>query len=321
MTQVFAARGFLFVGGLSLSSRPPLWRNDDLFYEKIVAKLASALEIAKEEKLVPVIAGSVFGRAREGNDALKTVLVRLLNGAWTRVFCGVGKNDKGGAELGDGDSLSLIGEAGALHIAAGGRIEAIAVDGDFRLGLGFSNYGDAMPEEVGAYRPEGANLTGVVWVHHRSKNGEQPTVVPGCNLVLDASAPYETPPTLCRGEDGRNTVWQATGLLARIYEDMAEFAPSAWSLTKEGLVRKPLPCEALTIARNVVDGEVLSSAPGAGGSFARALISIRQDGTKAIDPTRALTMVQKHLGEEGQALFGHVEKIYQKVVSEEKARK
>jgi len=76
MTHIVDARGFLIFGGLFLSTRGPLWRNDDAFYQKILTKISYVLDLAKEERLVPVITGNVFACPHESNDAMKTVLIR-----------------------------------------------------------------------------------------------------------------------------------------------------------------------------------------------------------------------------------------------------
>jgi hypothetical protein len=313
MTHTVDARGFLIFGGLFLSSRGPLWRNDEAFSEKILAKLSYVLDLAKEERLVPVITGNIFARPHEPADALKTVLIRLLKNSWTPVLCGIGRSDKSGVHLKDSDSLAVIGEAGALIVANGGAIEAIAVDGNFRLGIGFTHHNDALPAAIDQSRE---SVSGAVWIYHRSPAGQQPQYLPGCNLVVDASNPRETPPVHLRGDDGKATVWQSVGSLARIYEDMAEATLCAWALTKNGFSRRTVPCESLVLAANEVHGAETVSSQRRGGDFAKALLSIRQRDAEKTSPTYALDLVKKNLAQTGagETTVPLAEKIYAKAI-------
>jgi len=313
MTHTVDARGFLIFGGLFLSTRGPLWRNDEAFSEKILAKLSYVLDLAKEERLIPVITGNVFARPHESNDAMKTVLIRLLNSSWTPALCGIGKNDKSGEHLDDADSLAVIGEAGALIIANGGAVEAVAVDGDFRLGIGFTHYNSTLPAVI---NQGGENVSGVVWIYHRSAAGRQPQYLPGCNLVVDASNPRETTPVHLRGDGGKTTVWQSVGAMARIYEDMAETTPCAWALTKNGFSRRAVPCESLVPAAGEARGVMAVSSQRGGGNFAKALLSIRQGGVEKTSPEYALDLVKKHLAQTGagEAALHLAEKIYAKAI-------
>lgn len=321
------AKGFIFVGGLFLSSRQVAWRGGFSIQEKVLEKLDYVIRLANKERLIPFFLGNIFARAHETDDELKILLMRKLREIWTPAWCSIGKNDKSEATLCDKDSLTLLAEAGVLSVAIqdGGAI--IAENQGFRLGVGVTNYGSAIPAGVQTHNgPDGEAVNGVVWVCHRPLSDGAPSYIPGVNLVLDAENVYETPPLGKRDAAGeKETRWMSIGAITRIREDMAKVKPCVWLLTREGFSRHGVPHEEIA---SPDDGlELMGTIVQRGGernSFVSGIRAIRTGTTRANEKDYALKLVINNIKEENeeekQKLIRVAKKLYDKALLKAKAK-
>lgn len=240
-TAPIEASGLLFIGDLHLSSRNPQRRRDD-YTEAGLRKVEHIMAIANRDRLVPVFEGDIFHRAREPNEGLKTRLLRLLGGCWTDCLTNVGNHDAAAEELSDADSLAMIGEPGApLRVFRRAGPGAEFILGGRRIGLGFSPYGQAIPESVVGMFPE---AVGVIWCTHHDLAFEgnypgavEPFPIEGCNLVINGHMHLEKAPLMVG-----STLWCNFGSVMRTAIDAATHEPAVWSFSPaDGLVRHPLP--------------------------------------------------------------------------------
>ena len=245
------ANGFLFIGDPHLTSRRPTRRTDADFAQTVLRKLTRCMEVANEERLVPVFTGDMFHHAVDGNETLKTRLLRVLALCWTVPFTNVGNHDMHNVRLSDSDTLSVIGASGRnIRIASSTGPSARFAFGDLVVGLGFSPSGQTIPSDVrGAFGQDAVDE--IVWVTHHDiafdgayPGALEPHEIEGCALLINGHMHLPKP-----GIQAGKTTWFNIGNITRTAIDALNHEPAAWRFTVEdGLSRVPLP-----FVRNVFD--------------------------------------------------------------------
>lgn len=242
--DVVEAEGFLFIGDPHLSTKRPGTRKDKDFASAVLDKIAQAIDIANERRLVPVFTGDMFHRAKEEDETLKTRLLRELGRCWTQPISNVGNHDMKGLRLADADSLSVIAESGQLLVAReSGPVAEFMIQG-VRVGLGCTPYGQAIPIDVSSLFPDAG---GVIWVTHHDVAFEgaypgaiEPFEIAGCNLVINGHMHLEKAPVHKGG-----TMWCNFGNITRTAIDAINHEPAVWQFSPhEGLLRHKLAYEA-----------------------------------------------------------------------------
>jgi hypothetical protein len=250
-----AADGFLFAGDLHLSSRAPSRRRPG-YMEAGLDKLEQMVEIANERRLILVLSGDIFHKAKEQSELLKTRLLRILGRCWAVVESNVGNHDMNGFTLGDDDTLAVIGEPNKplrLHKTSGSGIEYQI--GSRRFGLGFTPHGQKIPNNVRAVFPK-ADF--IIWSTHHDLafDGVYPGAVElfpieGCQLVVNGHMHLYKTPVQAGG-----TMWCNFGSVMRTAIDALDHEPCCWALTPEsGLERIPLiyTADAFDLTGKLVD--------------------------------------------------------------------
>lgn len=243
ITTVIEADGLLFIGDPHISSQRPGRRKDKDYPSVILAKLESALKLANERRLVPILLGDLYDRPKEEDEALKTRVIRCLRRAWMPPIALVGNHDKQHAVLTDGDSLAAIREAGVAHVVSqSGPIAVVSVDGR-RLGIGGTPYKQDIPDDVTDVFPDADFVT---WVTHHDiafekayPGAQDPFEIQGCGLVVNGHM-HLSKPTVQMG----STLWFNPGNITRQEVDAIAHVPYVWELNSaEGLVPHELEHE------------------------------------------------------------------------------
>src|SRR3546814_18445040 len=117
------ADGLLFIGDPHISSQRPGRRKDKDFAATVLGTLDSAIRVANERRLVPVILGDLYDRPKEDDEALKTRVIRSMRKAWLVPIILVGTHNKRHPVLTDGDTLASNSAAGwATEVTKSGAI-------------------------------------------------------------------------------------------------------------------------------------------------------------------------------------------------------
>lgn len=233
------AEGFLFIGDPHLSSRRPGRRKDENFGQTVLRKIAFAIKIANERRLVPVFLGDMFDRPVEEDELLKTQLIRILRKSWTLPVSNVGNHDIRNAVLTDGDSLAVLAETGLIKVAAhSGAVETFLI-GDKVMGLGATPYGQDAPTDA---RPFFGKVDTIIWLMHHDVAFENPYpgsmspfAIAGCRMVINGHMHLRKKPI----QVGK-TYWFNPGNITRQAIDAIDHVPAVWSLTVDGRF-EPIP--------------------------------------------------------------------------------
>ena len=222
--------GLLFIGDPQLTARRPGRRKDKDFSGAILGKIAQSMEIANERRLLPIFLGDMFDRAVERDESLKTRLMRILGTCWTKPFSNVGNHDMQGLRLADADSLSLFAVSSLIHIVDGNGPAAEAMIGGYRVGLGFTPYGQRIPHDAGSLFPE---ADAVVWMTHADiafdglfPGGIAPFEISGCSLVVNGHDHHTKQPVVVG-----QTMWFNPGNITRLSVDMIGHVPTVWQFS------------------------------------------------------------------------------------------
>lgn len=222
-----APQGLLFIGDPHLSSRRPGRRRDADFAALCLDKLEQGIAVANAERLLPVILGDLFDRAREEDHGVIVRTIRILRGARHRPLCLVGNHDRVHSVLSEDTALGLVREAGAVRVIdRSGPCGVITVAG-VRVGLGGTPHGQPIPADVSGLF-DGAEV--VAWVTHhdlmfdRAYPGAGPTfAIAGCDLVVNGHMHRLEAPRRHGG-----TVWVNPGTILRRSIDLIDHVPAVW---------------------------------------------------------------------------------------------
>jgi len=237
------ADGFLFIGDPHLSSRKPGRRKDRSFSDTVLGKIAFAIDLANERRLVPVFLGDMFDRPVEEDERLKTKLIRLLKQSWTTPVSNVGNHDIRNTRLTDGDSLAVLAETGLIQVTTeSGPIGVFSVAGK-RIGLGATPYGQAIPRDARVFFDK---VDTIIWLTHHDIAFENtypgamaPQAITGCRLVINGHM-HLRKKAMKVGE----TLWCNPGNLTRQAIDAIDHVPAVWSLAGSGRFEPhPVPHE------------------------------------------------------------------------------
>ena len=184
-----ACDGLLVIGDPHIGLAPPGSSHRRRLAGSILAKLERCVSIANDRDLVPVILGDLFDRPVEPDVALKSQLIRMLQGFRRRAIVNVGNHDMAHTTLSDGDSLALLGLCDVVDVvASSGPVASIEMK-THRLGLGMTPYGQAIPQDVSGSFAQADRLA---WFTHH-------------DIAFDASYPGAVPPHAIAGCDLSST--------------------------------------------------------------------------------------------------------------------
>jgi DNA repair exonuclease SbcCD nuclease subunit len=233
----------LVIGDPHVGSRKPGRRKDAAWPSAVMAKLERCVAIANERDLVPVILGDLFDRPVERDVALKSQLIRTLQGFRHRPIVNAGNHDMTHTTLSDGDSLALLGLCDIVDAVALAGPVATLVMGEHRMGIGMTPFGQEIPRDVAGSI---AGVSRMAWFTHHDIAFEKsyPGAVPphpieGCDLVVNGHV-HKTQNPVTVGP----TRWFNPGNITRQSVDLKDHTPSAWVLGADGAFRpEALPFE------------------------------------------------------------------------------
>jgi hypothetical protein len=239
-----ACSGLLVIGDPHVGSRRPGRRKDATWPGAVLAKLEHCVAVANDRNLKPVILGDLFDRPVERDVALKSRLIRILQGFRLRALVNVGNHDMTNMTLCEGDSLALLGLCDVVDVvAASGPVTSLRT-GDRHLGVGMTPFGQPIPGSVAGAFPD---VDRVTWFTHHdiAFDAAYPGAVPphkvdGCDLVINGHIHRTQKPILA----GR-TRWLNPGNITRQSIDLLNHVPRAWILAADGtLAEEVLPFHA-----------------------------------------------------------------------------
>jgi hypothetical protein len=308
--------GFILFNDPHLSSRRPGTRKDRAYGDVIIGKLAQIIDIANRGRLVPLCTGDWFQRAKEEDERIKTQLLRVLNGCWTRqgISC-VGNHDCRNLKLADGDTLAVIAESGAMRIARqngpAGEFLVRGTERDWRVGVGCTPSGQEIPREVGSLFPL---ADGIIWLTHHDiafdgayPGAVEPFEISGCSLVWNGHMHLEKQPVTL----GR-TMWCNAGSITRTAIDAIDHQPAAWEFSPEtGLVRHLIECgsDVFDLTGSLV-GAISPGEPDGGGGSDSVFVDLLRQDTEA-DPAAT---------DEGTVLLQHIRSRFDRENTPEQVR-
>ncbi len=202
--------GILFIGDPHVAAFPPGHRLDD-YGNTVIEKLAFCLQVALEQKCLPIILGDLFHVPRNNPNHLMVDLIELFRTAKPWVL--VGNHDKHEARLTRDVSLYLLHAAGSIRlISLPGPVASLGIGGK-RILVGASPDWTPIPRQVNR---EGHDF--VIWLSHHDlvlpgfeRGRIQPREIPGVDLVVNGHIHTPKPPHK-RGE----TTWFNPGSIVRI---------------------------------------------------------------------------------------------------------
>ena len=148
MKKFTGYQGLLFIGDPHLWSKKPGKRLDIDFGLNILNKLSESFNIAKNNKLYPVILGDLFHDDKEKDIKLLTSLIKILKTLDDPPVTIVGNHEKKELSLTDDVALSLLKESGLIYTMEKNEIWA---EFDFNgkiYCLGGTPYGQTIPSKV-----------------------------------------------------------------------------------------------------------------------------------------------------------------------------
>jgi predicted phosphodiesterase len=204
------AGGLLFIPDPHLAHTPPGQRNPG-YMEQVLAKVASALESAREMDLAPVILGDLFHRPRDNANILLVELIALFGRHKPWVL--VGNHDKYQARYTDDVSMAVLDAAGVIRLLARPGPAFVLQAGERRILVGASPDGTRLPS---AMDPRGFDQ--VVWCTHHNigfPDFEEKRVrireIPGVDWVVNGHI-HRPQPTVVKG----GTRWANPGNIVRL---------------------------------------------------------------------------------------------------------
>jgi DNA repair exonuclease SbcCD nuclease subunit len=205
--------GILCIGDPHLSSRVPGFRKDD--YPRVVLdKFRWCLDLARRERLLPVVLGDLFHWPRDNANWLTVELMRLLEGQ--RVLTIAGNHDCNENQLGDDDTLSILVAAGRLTLLD--RAPWIGEINGIPVAIGGTSWGRPIIEA--ADRAALGDPRWVFWItHHDIAAADSAQFgstiecheIPGVDLVVNGHIHHTRPEVVCG-----QTTWCTPGNIARI---------------------------------------------------------------------------------------------------------
>ena len=223
--------GFLYIGDQHLSVESPGRRRPGYIGE-IMRKIAQAIHIANQERLVPLFGGDLFDEpSPEGMTPFVTALNRILATATFPAIFVPGNHDKSGVVLSDSDLLSNIATGGLAKVAnANGPAAIYTMDDGRTVLVGVTPFGMAIPNDLTRWAE---TVDGVVWLTHHDLafNGAYPGAtelfqIPGCDVVLNGHMHGYRDPVLVG-----DTIWCNFGSICRQSIDMIGETPSVVAVT------------------------------------------------------------------------------------------
>jgi DNA repair exonuclease SbcCD nuclease subunit len=205
--------GILCIGDPHLSSRVPGFRKDD--YPRVVLdKFRWSLDLARRERLLPIVLGDMFHWPRDNANWLSVELVRLLDGQ--RVLAVAGNHDCSENALVDDDTLSILTAAGRLTLLD--RTPWVGQMNGVPVAIGGTSWGRPIVDSVD--RAGMRDPRWVFWITHHDIAAPGSLTfgatigcheIPGIDLLVNGHIHHASPEVVCG-----QTTWCTPGNIARI---------------------------------------------------------------------------------------------------------
>jgi hypothetical protein len=242
------AEGLLFIGDPHQSSRAPGRRIDDCFYRTVSNKIAQAMRIAEDRKLIPVFLGDFFDRDDDTDAAMLVSTIQALKTTGHTPWTLVGNHEKKRTTLTNDTALSVLISAGCLirfpDNGAAFLLESPAVGGGTQtVGVGGTGYDQTVPFDVRPFFLE--EHVDVVWLTHHDwafegsyPNASRPHQIEGCSLVVNGHIHLEKP-----SKRVGQTLYTNPGNITRMSIDAHNHVPRVWVYRPGQVKLHPIPLE------------------------------------------------------------------------------
>lgn len=220
-------KGFLWIGDPHITARKPGRRLDDSFLDTTIYKLEQALDIAKENDLIPVITGDLVDIAYEHKVIVPLIKALMGRGAITLV---------GNHDFKDGSLKNTTLEI----LSASEVLEPLVTADDIKIfdiesGSGVEKIricnvpeGSPIPDTL----PTDEGVRTILLTHDNiefdsSKNYPgmvKPKEIPGCELVVNGHMHMAKEPV----QQGLTT-WFNPGNIVRLSVNLRDHKPSVWA--------------------------------------------------------------------------------------------
>ncbi len=239
--------GILCIGDPHLCSRVPGFRKDD--YPRVtLSKFRWCLDLARRERLLPIVLGDLFHYPRDNANWVTVELMRVLEGQL--VLTVGGNHDCSENALVDNDTLSILLAAGRLRLLDRGTWTG-EING-VSIAVGGTSWGQPLPARVD--RAEVGDPRWTFWITHHDiafGAGEflgsaiQCHEIPGIDLLINGHIHKAAQQVVCGA-----TTWCNPGNISRIKRSDAirehrpsvlriDVTPLAWIATTIAVPHAP----------------------------------------------------------------------------------
>jgi predicted phosphodiesterase len=239
--------GILCIGDPHLSSRVPGFRKDD-YPQVILAKFRWCLDLARRERLLPIVLGDLFHYPRDNANWLTVELMRLLEGQM--ILTVAGNHDCSENALVDDDTLSILLAAGRLRLLD--RQTWTGTVNHVPVAIGGTSWGQPLPEKLD--HDELGDPRWTFWITHHDiafSDGEpfgsaiECREIPGIDVLINGHIHKSAAAKVCG-----NTTWCNPGNISRVKRSDAtrghvpgalriDVTPTAWIPTPIVLPHAP----------------------------------------------------------------------------------
>ena len=230
--EKLSAEGLLFIGDPHQDSKTPGRRLDEKFYETVSNKIAQAVKIAEEGRLIPVFLGDFFNREDDMDPTMLVSTINALKTSGHKPWTLVGNHEKKRTVLTDDTALSVLLAAQVMkRVPQQGPafiLEAPKIGGGFHLvGVGGSGYDQEVPKDVSNLFED---VEDVVWLTHHDwlfesgyPNAQIPFEIKGCSTLVNGHIHLTKTPRRA----GKTTYWNP-GNITRMSIDAYNHVPRVW---------------------------------------------------------------------------------------------
>lgn len=225
--------GFLFVGDPHLWSLQPGTRTDKKFSQTVLDKISQAVDVALERNLYLIFLGDLFHTDYENDITLLTQLTRILKRSKTPFASVEGNHEKSQTKLSDDVALSLLREAGTLHVLEHNKIWARFILNDKSTAfIGSTPYGDKIPTQVSLSEADAKKYPDakIIWLTHHDLDfgASYPGAIPvkeidGAHMLVNGHI-HLSKKSVTVGK----MVAHNPGNITRMSTDCKDHEPSVW---------------------------------------------------------------------------------------------